>query len=68
MVEIECDNCKQTFMTYKCYLERKNKRRFCSKKCEAEYKTYNNTLDSWKGGHISKSNGYKYIEYRRKAS
>lgn len=69
MVETECDNCHKKFKTYNCYIRRKGRKNtFCCKKCEAEYKTYNNTLDSWKGGHISKSTGYKYIEYKRKAS
>lgn len=66
MIEIVCDNCKNTFKTYKCYLKRKRKNRFCSRKCEAEYKNYNNTIENWKGGHISKSTGYRYIRYKGK--
>lgn len=61
MVEIRCDNCKKIFKIHKCYLKRKRKNRFCSKKCEGEYKNYNNTIDNWKGGYISKSTGYKYV-------
>ena len=66
METIICDNCKKEFKIYKCYLKRKRKNRFCSKKCESEFKNYNNTIESWQGGHISKSTGYKYIEYNGK--
>ena len=66
MVDVICENCKEIFKTYQCYLKRKRKRRYCSKKCEAEARTYNNTVDKWKGGHISKSTGYKYVRYNGK--
>lgn len=66
MVEIICDNCLKKFLTYNCYLKRERKHRFCCKKCEAEFKNYNNTLDSWRGGYISKSTGYKYIKFNGK--
>ena len=66
MVKIECDNCHNLFEIYECYLKRKRKHRFCSKKCEANFKSYHNTIDNWEGGCISKSNGYKYIRYKGK--
>ena len=66
MVKIECDNCHKMFETYPCYLKRIRKNRFCSKRCEAEFKNYNNTLNSWKGGTVSKTTGYKYIMFNGK--
>lgn len=66
MVKCICDNCKQEFDTYKCYEKRNRKHRFCSKKCEGEFKRLNNTVSEWKGGHISKSTGYKYIRLNGK--
>jgi len=66
MIKVKCDNCGKYYDTYKCYLKRQRKNRFCSKKCEAEYKNYNNNLQHWEGGHISKSTGYKYIMYNGK--
>jgi hypothetical protein len=62
MIQIRCDNCKQLFNTYKSYLKRNRKNRFCSKKCEGEFRRLNNTLEHWEGGYISKSTGYKYIK------
>lgn len=66
MIEIECSNCNNKFKIYPCYLNRTRKNRFCSKKCEADFKNYKNTLEHWKGGTISNSNGYKYIRYQGK--
>ena len=59
-----CDECKKEFRTFPCYLKRKREHRFCSKKCEAKFKNYNNSIYSWKGGYISKSNGYKYVRFK----
>lgn len=59
-VIVKCDYCGNTFESFKCY-EKRSKHRFCSKKCEAKFKEYNNTRTSWKGGHIGKTTGYKYI-------
>ena len=56
-----CDHCGKQFLTYKCYEKRKRKNRFCSKKCESEFRKLNNTRENWKGGHIGKTTGYKYI-------
>lgn len=67
MITRICDNCKKEFKTYACYDKRNRKNRFCSKKCEAEFKNLNNTSQSWTGGHISKSTGYKYIRVNGKA-
>lgn len=58
----KCDYCGKEFRTYKCYEKRGRKHRFCSKSCEAKYKTLNNSLENWNGGTISKSTGYRYIE------
>lgn len=66
MVEIKCDNCNKSFKIHKCYLKRERKHRFCSKKCEGDFKNYHNTIESWQGGRISKSTGYKYIRYNGK--
>lgn len=66
MVKCICDNCKNEFDTYKCYEKRNYKHRFCSKKCEAEFRKLNNSFRSWKGGHLSKSTGYKYIRVNGK--
>lgn len=61
-----CDNCKQYFRSSPCYLKRNRKHRFCSKKCEAEFRKLNNTFECWKGGHIGKTTGYKYIRINGK--
>lgn len=61
-----CDNCKKEFYTHPCYDKRKRKHRFCSKKCEAEFRRLNNTLDNWNGGHIAKTTGYRYIRVNGK--
>lgn len=66
MIEIKCDNCGKFFKTYKCYIKRDRKRRFCSKKCEADFKKYKNSINEWKGGHVSTSTGYKYIRINGK--
>lgn len=60
-VEIKCDNCGALFLMHQCYLKRDRKHRFCSKKCEADFRRLNNTIDSYQGGTIN-HNGYKYIE------
>lgn len=61
MIKRVCDNCGKEFETHQCYEKRNRKHRFCSKKCEGEYRSYNNSVQSWQGGHVSKSTGYKYI-------
>lgn len=66
MVQIKCDNCGKSFDTYKCYLKRNRKHRFCCKKCESEFRNYNNTIDKWCGGYVSKSTGYRYIKINGK--
>lgn len=66
MTEITCDNCNEKFKLHKCYLKRERKHRFCSKKCEADFKNYHNTIENWQGGHVSSSTGYKYIRYKGK--
>lgn len=71
MIEIKCDNCGKIFKTYKCYNKRKRNHRFCSKKCEGEFRKYKNSIfknpsEKWVGGHISKSTGYKYIKVNGK--
>lgn len=65
-VIIKCDNCHKDFSISRCYLKRERSHRFCCKTCEGEFKRLNNTLDRWEGGHISLSNGYRYIEYKGK--
>ena len=62
----KCDNCGILFKTYKCLDKRNFKHRFCSKKCENKFRSYNNTINCWRGGHISSSNGYKYIRINGK--
>lgn len=59
MVKAKCDYCGKEYNTYPCYLKR-HKNHYCSKNCEAESKKYNNTIQKWKGGHLSPE-GYKYI-------
>jgi hypothetical protein len=49
MIEVKCDNCHKMFNTYKCYLKRNRKHRFCSKKCEGDFKNYNNLELLYKG-------------------
>jgi len=66
MIKIQCDNCKKYFDTYASYLKRERKHRFCSRKCEGEFKSYKNTLENWKGNYIAKSTGYVYIMYNGK--
>ena len=60
-VTIKCDNCGNDFEIFPCYLKRERKHRFCCKSCEAEFKNFQNSVEQWKGGHISKSTGYRYI-------
>jgi hypothetical protein len=59
-VTLFCDLCGKPFETYPCYLKRKRKSRYCSRKCEAQAKSYGNTIESYRGGCIDK-NGYRYI-------
>lgn len=62
--KIICKKCKKTFYAY-----RKSNGKFqiyCSKKCEGLARRYDNTLEKWSGGHISKSTGYKYVLYNGK--
>ena len=66
MIQIKCDNCGELFNTYACYLKRERKNRFCSRKCEGEFKSYKNTVDHWQGGYVSNSTGYKYIRFNGK--
>lgn len=66
MVKCVCDYCKNEFDIHQCYLKRERKHRFCSKKCESEFKKLNNTFSEWKGGHIGKSTGYRYIRINGK--
>ena len=61
-----CDYCGTEFHTYDCYEKRNRKHRFCSKKCESEFRKLNNSTEHWEGGHISKSTGYKYVEFNGK--
>ena len=61
MVKRICSNCGKEFETLLCYDKRNRKHRFCSKKCEGEYKSLKNSAAGWQGGHIAKSTGYKYI-------
>ena len=60
-VLIKCDNCGNEFEISPCYLKRERKNRFCCRSCEAEFKSYKNSIEHWRGGHISKSTGYRYI-------
>ena len=65
--DIECFNCKKILKTFRSKLKISKKYRFCNKKCEFSYKYKNgNTLDSWRGGTISKKSGYKYIQINGK--
>lgn len=66
MVKCVCDNCKKEFDTYKCYEKRNRKNRFCSKKCEAEFKSLKNSVNGWSGGCVFKSTGYRYIRVNGK--
>jgi len=63
VIEKRCDNCGKIFHTYPCYEKRNRKHRFCSKKCEMEFRLSRNSLDHWEGGWISPTNGYKYVTY-----
>lgn len=67
MIKVMCDNCHKEFDTYACYSKRRKNHRFCSKKCEGEFRSYKNTFQQWKGGQIAKSTGYKYITINGKA-
>lgn len=66
MVKVKCDNCGKEFLTFPCYLKRQRRNRFCGKTCEAEFKSFNNTVEQWQGGHVSSSNGYRYIRINGK--
>lgn len=63
-VYIRCDNCNEEFKSFACYNKRERKHRFCSKECEAEFKTYDNIGDSRKGGYICSRSGYKRVQYK----
>lgn len=58
---IACSYCGKEFRSFPCYEKRNRKNRFCSKQCEADFKSLHNTRDSWRGGCLSKSTGYIYI-------
>lgn len=60
-VEMKCANCGTVFLMHRCYLKRNRKNHFCSKRCEGEYRSLNNTIHSYQGGTILR-NGYKYIK------
>ena len=66
MVQVICDNCGTFFNTYKCYEKRNHKHRFCGKDCESNFRSFNNSIEHWQGGHVSKSNGYRYIDIEGK--
>lgn len=57
----KCDQCGKMFYLHKCYLKRNRQHRFCSKECEADFKDYHNSLESWRGSHINKGTGYRAI-------
>ena len=59
-VEIRCDNCGTVFLSHRCYLKRNRKHRFCSKRCEGNFRGLKNTVLSYEGGTILR-NGYRYI-------
>jgi len=61
-----CDNCGKEFHTYQCYEKRNRKHRFCSKKCEAEFRSLHNNHEKWTGGHINPTTGYKGIRIEGK--
>lgn len=61
-----CSNCGKEFASYKCLEKRNFKHRFCSKECEAKFRSFSNSFESWEGGHINKSTGYKYVVYKGK--
>lgn len=65
-VTIKCDNCGNDFSISRCYLKRPRKHRFCCKKCEGEFNSFNNTVEQWKGGCIGTTTGYRYVEYQGK--
>lgn len=65
-VLIKCDNCGKDFSISRCYLKRPRKHRFCSKKCESEFKSFNNSVEHWQGGCIGTTTGYWYIAYNGK--
>lgn len=60
-VKYKCDKCGKEFYLHRCYLNRKRAHRFCSKACEADYRNYHNSVDSWRGNYINKSSGYRTI-------
>lgn len=64
--EVTCDYCGKMFFRQVCYDKRKNKHIFCCKECEAEFRKLNNTTSEWRGGHIGKTTGYKYIRVNGK--
>ena len=65
MINVKCDYCNKLFLDFPSNIKR-HKKHYCNKECEANDKKLNNTLEHWQGGYISKSTGYKYIEYNGK--
>lgn len=63
----ECDSCGELFRTFPAYLKRPRKNYFCGRDCEAKFKAFDNSPLNYQGGHISKSTGYRYIQYKGKA-
>lgn len=59
-VKVICSKCGCEFFISRCYLKRPIKHRFCSKKCEGEFRSLHNTRESWRGGCVL-PNGYRYI-------
>lgn len=64
-VPVICSNCKKEYTISKCYLKRKRKHHFCSKKCEFDFKSLHNTREVWTGGTVL-PNGYRYIRINGK--
>lgn len=63
-IETRCSQCGKKIKKRQC--EIRNDNVFCNKKCESEYRSYNNSPKSWRGGYISKTTGYRYISYNGK--
>lgn len=63
---VRCSFCGKKFYRSKCYDKRNNKNVFCNKKCESEFRKLHNNPETWRGGHIGKTTGYRYIRINGK--
>ena len=66
MIEMICEQCGRHYKDFPSNVKR-HEHHYCGRACSVEAHNYHNTVDSWQGGYVSSSTGYKYIRYKGKA-